>query len=146
MFPENSYVELSITYKDINYKIVYDSNSSKLIIPDEIKFIKELFLLEMFTLNRPVVDVFSEFDRIFKFTSTFKNKISGVLPSLQKRFQKEESERMVIDGEVKKGSIVNNQALLEKHKEQADLLSNKPVFANIKLPKQAEGKMALLLY
>lgn len=140
MFPENSYVELSLTYKDINYKIIYNSNSEQLIIPDEIKFIKDVFLLEMFILNRPVIDVFSEFDRIFKFTSTFKIKISGVLPALQKRFQQEESEKMVIDGEVKKGSIVNNQALLEKYKEQVDLLSNKIEDITVKISAEEEKK------
>lgn len=112
-FPKNFNAKLYLTFNNIEYIITYDNEKDVAIIPDEISFIKEYNLFELFTLLRPVYDVFSEFDRLFKFTEIFKTKINKVYPDLQKKFEEDLAVTNVITGEVKKSNIPEKEAFLE---------------------------------
>jgi len=113
-FPKNFNADLYLTFRNKEYIITYDNISNSIHIPEEILFIQENNIFELFTLLRPVYDVFSEFDRLFKFTELFKTKVDKIYPDLHKRFEEDMAVTDVVTGEVKQSNISEKQVFLEK--------------------------------
>lgn len=126
MFPSTFDFELIVLYDKINYSIKY--SNGVLVIPEEISFIKEYGLFELFIQPRPVYDIFSEFNRYFKFTNSFTTKTTTIPTPLKRKFEEEDSQRILSDNPDMKNKILSNEVIIgnlsKQQKEISDSLDN----------------------
>jgi len=83
--PVATVVELNLTYAGVPYKIqTYEGIT---IFPEQVKFIKQYKLYELFITDTRVIDLFSAFDKCFSFINTFKTTPRDIYTPLLKRFE-----------------------------------------------------------
>jgi hypothetical protein len=122
-FPENSTVFLDVEYKGIPY--IIKCINDKILIPEELEFIREMNIFRFFLVTKKVFDVFSEFDDIFSFVNNFKTKINSVYIPLQKQFDKKLAKERIDLGEISTEKVASTQSLVENLKNsRKDVLSN----------------------
>jgi len=121
--PNSASIELHISYKDVEYKII--STGIETSIPEEIKFLEKLELSDWFVLDKPIVDLFGEFDKIFKFVNSFKTPINSIFEPLKKKLEKTEAVAHVLDNNISKNSIAETELAIENlQKKIKDILAN----------------------
>jgi hypothetical protein len=123
-FPEDSYFELLLEYNNIEHKIIYDK---ELIIDNEISFIKDKGVFNLFLLKEPVVDIFAEFDRYFNFITMFNSKESEIFPIIKERLDNKYAGKVAVVEELSDQAEVNNLALINTLEN-----SQKEVFEQLK--------------
>jgi len=115
--PEDAEMSVSLRYKDKEYTIRHDSTDNT--IPTDLEFIRKNKLFRFFVLDRPVADLFMEFDRIFEFINGFQRKITSVYQPLQKLFNKE-SDLVIKEKTHVHQDITMNKLNIEKLKVDMD--------------------------
>ena len=116
--PKSIIVTLNLLYKEIEYNIV--CTSEEINIPNELLFLKDGDLFNMFFLTHPVRDIFDEYDKIFLFMNNFKPSIKKVLPALEKKFNSLASKEMIDQTGISQKDIMNNKLLIESLEEQIE--------------------------
>lgn len=83
--PAATLVELRLSYAGVPYIIqTYEGTT---VFPEQIKFIKQYKLYELFIADTRVIDLFDTFDRCFSFINTFKTLPRDIFIPLLKRFE-----------------------------------------------------------
>jgi hypothetical protein len=110
--PDTATALIELTYRGVPFTI--SNVGSETTIPKEIAFIKESELYNSFILNKPVADVFSQFDKDFKFINFFKSNISDIFHPLKKRFEDGEAREFIVENNVSTMSLAETQRLVEE--------------------------------
>ncbi len=109
--PESSTVSLIVTYKDVEYEII--NKGMETTIPEGVKFLKSLELFNWFILDKPVIDLFGEFDKVFNFMNSFKSPITNVFEPLKKKLEKTEATEHIMDNAVSKNTVADTELSVE---------------------------------
>jgi len=117
-FPDGSAVDLELEYKGKKHTITCVDN--KLEVPSEIGFIHYYSMFKFFKIDVGVYDFFKEFDELFKFTDTFKTKLTDIYAPLVKKFKNQESREQADSGILTDNAIVNEKVYIEKLKAAKD--------------------------
>jgi len=105
--PTNAVIEIGVAVNDVLYKIVNSSSGTD--IPEEIRFIVNYELYDMFVLDKPVYDLFGSFDDEFKFVRTFQTNINDIFHPLKKKFENEEDVSFVTDNKISENKVAEMQ-------------------------------------
>jgi len=95
--PNNAMIEIGVTINDTLYKIVNSSKGTE--IPDELLFISNYDLYNLFILDKPVYDLFGAFDEEFSFTKSFQTSVHDIFHPLKKKFEQGGAQELVRDTE-----------------------------------------------
>ena len=106
-------IEISVYYKGDEYFIV--STSEGTVIPDQLLFLKTDKLFNLFFITNHVVDVFSEYDNIFKFIDNFKTPIKQIYNPLQKKFEINKAKEDVVVNGLSNKDVVSARVLLDTY-------------------------------
>lgn len=121
--PELSTVSLVVTYKDVEYEIINTGMETS--IPEGVKFLKSLELFNWFILDRPVLDLFGEFDKVFNFMNSFKSPVNSIFEPLKKKLEKTEATEYIMDNSVSKNTVATTELLVENLQNKIkDILAN----------------------
>lgn len=109
--PRGAVAELALSYRGVPFSIINDHTGT--IIPNEIEFIQDYKIFNMFILDNPVYDVFSPFDSEFGFIESFKPDMTDIFPPLKKKFENSFAKEHVIEKNEHEGSVASVQLTVE---------------------------------
>lgn len=85
---KNTTVTLKVTYDGNQYNIIFDGGKTN--IPDEVVFIKDYNIFDMFSQVKDFNSYYTEFDRYFKFLENFKSGNKDAVQYLETLFKQRE--------------------------------------------------------
>ena len=109
-------IEISVIYKGDEYFIVSTSEGS--IIPEPLLFLKTDNLFNIFFITQPIVDIFNEYDNVFKFVDNFKTPIRQIYNPLQKKFEINKAKEDVVVEGITKNDVMNSRLLIDSYQTQ----------------------------
>ena len=109
--PNNVTVSLKLQYAGVSYEIVAQGLTTTL--PDEIKFIKDYRLYDLFLVNERVVDVFNEFDKTFSFIEQFKTDSKQIFAPILKRFENTSAAVQMAEDGLNEQAVTSTRLIIE---------------------------------
>lgn len=119
-FPDGSEIIIKLKYNDKPYTIKVVDNDRD--CSEDIAHLFSPSFFNLFLVDYPVKDIFSEFDKLFAFTRCFKETVSTVYEPLKRKFDQYESKRRVDSGEVTQSNVSGTRVFLENLKRNREKL------------------------
>lgn len=114
--PKLVVVTIGVMFNNIEYTIVCSNEETS--IPDELLFLKDGDIFNLFFLTHPVRDIFTEYDHIFNFVTKFKTNISTIHPALEKKFNIKSSQQIVDTQGINNNELMADKILIEQLEEK----------------------------